>query len=205
MAARINEMKEARINASKALNALLDEQSAAKSALGNAYALAADGNDAPDVSALEAKAKALDGQVSAARKHLTVLDEQIHSEQQRIDSELAAVDIGASRTETHDNREDRPWAKGKAGLGEWAMSCLRAVQGHGVDPRLYHAAATGMGGLDPATGGYAVPVEQASEIQAAMFSQGQILSLVDARDIAGDRVVYNVMRSETSRAGLASR
>jgi HK97 family phage major capsid protein len=200
MAARINELKEARIHASKALNALLDEQSAAKAALGDAYALAADGKDAPDAAALEARAKACDGQVSAARKHLTLIDEQIHAEQQRIDADLAAALAAPRRVETYDNREDRPWAVGKAGLGEWAMACLRAAQGHGADPRLFHAAATGMGGLDPATGGYAVPIEQATEIQAAMFSQGQILSLVDARDITGDRVVYSILKSETSRA-----
>jgi HK97 family phage major capsid protein len=197
MAAPINTLKQARIDAQKALNALLDEQATAKSVLADAYAAGASGKEVEGVPALEAKAKAIDGQISASRKHVTVIDEQIHAEQQRLEDLKASMSTHIS---THDNREDRPWAKGLAGLGEWAMSCLRAAAGHGADPRLFRATATGMGGEDPATGGYAVPVEQATEIEAAMFQNGQILSLVDARDIVGDRMVYTILRSETSRA-----
>jgi HK97 family phage major capsid protein len=195
VAAKINEFRQARIDAQKALNALLDEQAQTKGALADAYAAAAAGHEAGDITTLETRAKALEERISAGRKGITTIDEQIQIEQEKLNAGISQARI----ISTHDNREDRPWALGRAGLGEWAMAAIRSASGQGTDPRLF-ATATGMGGEDPSTGAYAVPVEYATEIEQAMFQSGQILALVDVRDIVGDSMVFNIIRSETSRA-----
>lgn len=112
----------------------------------------------------------------------------------------------------HDHAEDRPWGPRlpeqasdairtqarQAALGEFAVAVYNASTGRGQDPRLF-AAATGMGTVNPADGGFAVPMEVAAGIEREMYTQGEILSRVDARDISGDSIAYTVI-DETSRA-----
>ncbi len=136
----------------------------------------------------------------AALQAVADVEERLSAEERRIEIEKARAAASPSIEVVKDNREDRPWSKGALGLGEWALSCIRARRGQGTDPRLYKAAPTGMGEAIGADGGFAVPVEQANEIQEAMFNTGAILQLVDARDITGEKMVYNIIKNETSRA-----
>jgi HK97 family phage major capsid protein len=176
MAARIHELRASREKAKAALKVRLEQ----------------------DVSACAAENRGLTDEEKGAHAKL---ESDLGAAEDLVRAEERAIELSKAGPfiQTHDNREDRPWAAGVAGLGEWAMAALRAVSGHGADPRLFRAVATGMGSEDPATGAYAVPIEYATEIQARMFETGQILSRVDARDILGDAMTYNIIRSETSR------
>jgi HK97 family phage major capsid protein len=178
---RINELRQSRIDAERAHGALLDTHLEAAKAAGRGFTA-------------EEKAEQ-----AAAEKKIADVSELVAAEEKRIAAEKArpshSIEVG------RDNRIDRPWSRGAMGLGEWAMSCLRAVSGQGTDPRLYKAAATGMGENGAgADGAFAVPGEQTTEVEAKMFETGQILSQVDARDILGDHMTYNIIRNELSRA-----
>lgn len=106
--------------------------------------------------------------------------------------------VSATFTGGTDLASERPWAEGKAGLGEFAMAVQRAHTGNGTDPRLL-ATATGMGEATGPDGGFAVPIEYAAGIEKEMYETGQVLSLVDAREISGNAISYTVQK-ETSRA-----
>lgn len=100
----------------------------------------------------------------------------------------------------HANATDAMRAEARrAALGEFAVAVYNTTTGRGADPRLF-AVATGMGTVNPADGGFAVPMEVASGIEREMFAGGEILSRVDARSITGDSIAYNVI-DETSRVG----
>lgn len=102
----------------------------------------------------------------------------------------ARVDVG------RDLAADKPWRN----LGEFCIAVQRAGMGLGLDPRLApQAAATGMGTATGEDGGFAVPIEYATGIEKEMFDVGDILSRVDARDLQGDAIAFNVI-DESSRA-----
>lgn len=182
MAARINEFKQGLIEARAAHGALLD-----------AHLKAADGKRGftPDETKAQADAETL----------VVGLGDLVAAEQKRLD--LATPLVGAppsGRIEVGaDHETERPWGEGPRAFGEFALSVKRAHLGQGIDPRLYQAAATGMGEALGPDGGFAIPVEMAAGIEREMFVEGEILSRVDVRSISGNAITYNVIR-ETSRA-----
>ena len=153
---------------------------------------------------------------------LKAIETEVASLQADIDllAKMSADDIGASTTPRIEGGEDRatlkPWGPTlhgdatddmraearQAALGEFAVAVKRQASGEGTDPRLF-AAATGMGTAVPSDGGFAVPREVASGIERDMFTQGEILSRVDARTVSGDAIAY-VVNAETSRASTRS-
>lgn len=193
MAAKINELRAQRAKLAGDANAAIRAAQAKAKVEGRSLTpeeLAADDQ-------AEAQIKALDDEIALEARLLE--RERLLGSAASPRDPVAPTVAGSGIQVGRDHAIDRPWAKGKVGLGEWAMAALNAASGRGTDPRLF-AAATGMGSEDPATGGFAVPVEQATEIEAKMFESGQILSLVDARDVMGDSVTYNIIGSQTSRA-----
>jgi HK97 family phage major capsid protein len=166
------------------------------------------------LAAATAEGRALSAEETAAQKKfsadITALDELIASTPE---DELQAavttavleagpvggprkIEVGADRSTS------KPWhAEGEieaVGFGRWLQAVRRAMSGEGVEPRLL-AGATGMGEASGPDGGWAVPVEYAAGIEKEMWETGQILSRVDARDISGNAITYNVIK-ETSRA-----
>lgn len=185
MAARINELKQARVGAHEAFERLLAAQ------------LEAAKTDGRGFSDDEKKAQ------SEAEAKVKNLDELIQAEEKRIELEKARATTGPARIEdVKDNTVVRPWhGKGESeaqGFGRWLQAVRRASNGEGTDPRLF-AAATGMGESSGPDGGWAVPVEYSAGIEKEMWDTGQVLSRVDGRDISGNAISYNVIK-ETSRA-----
>lgn len=181
----INALKQRRAEAAKAYSELLTTHTTA----------AASGAEPRGFSAEEKAAQA------TAKQKISDLDELISAEASRIELDKDRVSAGLpSRIEGgRDLAADRPWAKGQQGLGEFAHAVRNAQVGKGVDPRLYNATASGMGEAIGGDGGFAVPVEFATEIQDKMFQSGEILSRVDTRNITGNAMTYAMLK-ETSRA-----
>lgn len=193
MAMRINELRQARIDAAAALRALLDQHlQAARPA----------GSEPRGFTDEERAAQA------AAENRVTVLDGQIAVEERRLELEtaIAVAGVPPSRVSVGlPNAHRAPWhteADGEhgrhIGLGRFGMAVMRATVGQGMDPRLIQAAATGLGEATGEGGGFAVPVEYAPGIEKTMFEVGEILSRVDARTISGNAISYTVLL-ETSR------
>lgn len=135
-----------------------------------------------------------------------------HAQALKFQDEERQQGRSASRIEMgHDHAEDRAWGPRlpdnadaatraevrRAALGEFGIAIYNAATGRGQDPRLY-AAATGMNTVNPADGGFAVPQEHAVGIEREMYTQGELLSRVDARTVTGDSITYTVI-DETSR------
>ncbi len=183
---RLNELKQARIEARDTHAALLDGHLAACKTESRSFS----DEEKTAQTAAEGKVKGLDEQVGAEERRLEL-----------VRATAPSVNVGADRA------TEKPWESGPKGLGDWAMAVKRAQLGHGLDPRLahgmsreqYQAAASGMGEAYGPDGGFAVPVEQASGIEREMFTVGDLLSRVDTRDISGNAITYNIMK-ETSRA-----
>jgi hypothetical protein len=96
MAVRVNELKQRKIEAEKALNALLDEQTGAKSAYAALLQKQAAGTltdeEKPKLGDAEKAAVAFDGRISAQRKLITLAEEEHGAEVERLrkeDAELA--------------------------------------------------------------------------------------------------------------------
>lgn len=133
-----------------------------------------------------------------------------YQDEERAQGSVAALE-GDRLTLGEDRAAVRPWGPRlpaqaserverqvrQAGLGEFAIAVYNASTGRGADPRLF-AVATGMGSVNPADGGFAIPMEVAAGIEREMYETGAILSRVDARDVTGDSIAYNVV-DETSR------
>lgn len=96
MAARVNELKQRAIEARKALDAMLDEQSGAKSAYAALLARQAAGTLTDDEKAkladAEKAAAAFDGRISAQRKLVTLAEEEVATEEERIEREAKALE-----------------------------------------------------------------------------------------------------------------
>lgn len=204
---KINELKQKALDHKGALNVLLEQQSGSKakvtSLLEAQLANAATDESKKAVAAAKAEAQALDEKIATTRALVTSLEEQIHAEEQRIATETAAVVARVGHNvETHDNRQDEPWIKAgeptSLRLGRFAQAVHRAGIGHGVDPRLHKAAASGMGTASGPDGGFAVPVEDSVAIEREMFEGGQLLSRVETRTISGNAIKFTAIK-QTSR------
>lgn len=211
MAVKVNELKQKHITAKAALNTLLEQISAARAVAMpilekqmQGTALTADETKA--LTDANAKLAELSPREFAARRLEAMAEQEYQDEVERLASDdktqerQRRANGGRSRRiETHDNAEDRPWAEGQRGLGEFCQAVHRAQTGQGIDPRLIQASATGMNEVMGPDGAFALPNEQASEMEEKLFESGQILSQVDARDIGGETMTYTVVGSETSR------
>lgn len=180
----INALRQRRAEAAKALSTLVANHTAA----------ATSGEVVRGFTDAERTAQA------AARQAVTDLDELISAEAARIELDRDRVTAGAEpRIEVGRNlAAERPWGDGARGFGLFANAVRSAMTGRGVDERLYRATATGMGEAVGGDGGFAVPVEFATEIERNMFDTGAILSRVDARNITGNAMSYTMLK-ETSR------
>ena len=149
----------------------------------------------------------------AIEAELAAVNVDIQIEERALDAERALADPSATSIVMGENRaESRPWGPRmpdnasarvvaevqRAALGEFCVAVARAQQGHGFDPRL-GAVATGMNTVNGSDGGWAVPGQVAEGIERSMFEGGEILSRVDAREITGDSMTYNLLK-ESSRA-----
>lgn len=148
------------------------------------------------LTAIDAEVKALDTDIDMLRK----------LQAEEIAESAQVIEFGENRAEL------KPWGPAIAtnaseaireearviGLGEFAQAVKAAATGQRYDERL-KAAATGHGIGVGADGGFAVPQEIASGIEREMFEVGSLLSRVDARNVTGNSITYNVF-DETSRA-----
>ena len=148
-----------------------------------------------ELDTLEDKLAAIDAELVIARR----LQDDERAEGARI---VPGVDHASEKVwgpTLHRDATDAMRAQARlAGLGEFAIAVKDAMSGLGFDPRL-GATATGQGTAVGSDGGFAVPNEIAAGIERDMFTVGELLSRVDARDISGDGITYNVI-DETSRA-----
>lgn len=201
---RINALRQQRIEAAAAFRALLDQH------LG---AAASGGENGEPRTFTEAERLAQ----AAAEARVTSLDTLIQAEERRLEMETAAAVPVASSSAPRvsagpPNAGRAPWhseADGEharwVGLGRFGMAIQLAAAGHGMDPRLIQAAATGMGEATGEGGGFAVPIEYAPGIERIMFETGAILSRVDARVVTGNAISYTILlemsRVDGSRQG----
>ena len=181
----INALRQRRAEAAKALSKLLADHTTAATASTPVRGFS------PDEKTAQAD----------ARQDIANLDELIAAEAARIELDKDRVNAGATpRIEVgRDLAAEKPWNTGPKGLGEFAKAVRHAQTGNGIDPRLYNAAGSGMNEAVGGDGGFAVPVEFATEIERGMFQTGAILSRVDARNISGNAMSYTLLK-ETSRA-----
>lgn len=159
------------------------------------------------------RTEAEETELTALEGKLTALDKDIARLAKLQDDERAAASTATPLIQMGQDRNGlKPWGPElhsdatpamkktalRAGLGEFGMAVKAAYEGAGVDPRL-HAAASGLNTVNQSEGGFAVPPELAPGIEQGMFAAGEVLSRVDARDINGDSIAYNVI-DESSRA-----
>lgn len=135
-------------------------------------------------------------------------DDAIHAELTQIKAELSRWDrlheeertapvAAPASAQVRDLAVEKPWRS----LGEFLKGVHAAGIGAGIDPRLFRAAATGMGEAIGPDGGYAVPVEYAGGIEKEMWTQGEILSRVSARPVTGNNMTFNVINETARTAG----
>lgn len=98
-----------------------------------------------------------------------------------------------------DNALDRPFA----GLGDQLVAVRRAAMNpSSADPRLYQAAATGMGGAVDSDGGFLVQTDIGTEILRRTYDVGGVLSRCRRIQISGNSSGIKIPSiNETSRAG----
>jgi HK97 family phage major capsid protein len=187
VAAKLNEIKQKLIDSKKSLAALLTIQAREKGAvaalLEEQIAAGTVGTDEGKkaVGALRAQAAQNDAKVSAAQEYVLALEEQLHAEEQRISEEerasLARVAAGGGRVvTTHDNRTDRPWAS----LGEQLTAvCAAGSPGGSIDPRLFNAAATGIGTGTPSDAGFLVQSDFSTRLLERALEESQLVPMCD--------------------------
>lgn len=162
----------------------------------------------------ENRLTAIDTEIEASSAELsTVLANIQRLERYQDDERAEGARVAATRVEVgQNNAELQPWgpevgANASAetqtearqiALGRFALAVRAAGSGWGMDPRL-QAAATGGGTQSDSNLGFAVPNEVAPGIEREMYATGDLLSRVDARNITGNSITYNVF-DETSRA-----
>ncbi len=147
-----------------------------------------------ELDALEEKQEAIAADLVIARR---LQDDERHAPTIELGANREAAKAWGPTLHSDATPEMRVEAR-QAALGEFAMAVKHAMTGQQADPRLF-AAATGMGTAIPSDGGFAVPMEIAAGIERDMYTQGELLSRVDARTISGDSIAYQVI-DETSRA-----
>ena len=189
MAARINELRQSRIDGKTAAQAVLQKHLDLATAEGRGFT---------DAEKVEQK---------AVTDKVVGVDELISAEEMRLELEKATasaspnIKVGKNRATdaTWHTEADGPKEQAEAiGLGRWAQAVARASTGRGSDPRLIKAAALGMNESSGEAGGFAVPVEYSTDIEASMFKAGEILSRVDSRIVIGNAMTFTTM-NETSR------
>lgn len=209
---KIQELKRKALEARKGFHALLDQQGAIKTALGDLYGQQAQAGLtdeqraklAKDVEAKKAEASALDARVVAAREAETAAIEAVQAEDEKLSAEnetiaRARAAGGKSRIDlVHDNREDKPWAS----FGEQMQSIVRAGSpGGSVDPRLFKAGPTGGNTTVGADGGFAVQTDFSGMLMEKAVEAAQLLPLCDSVECSenSDRMEAPYI-DETSRA-----
>lgn len=93
---------------------------------------------------------------------------------------------------------ERPWAS----MGEFLQAVYHAsVAPHDIDPRLFKAAATGLGETVSSDGGYLVQHDMATELLRRTYEMGAVLSRVRRIPVSGNArgLIINAV-NETDRA-----
>jgi len=141
MAVKVNELRQRKIEAQKALDALHDEQSGAKSAYSALLEKSARGTisdeEKPKLIEAEKVAAAFDGRISAQRRLVTLAEEEHGAEEERLrieDAELAKKPSGRIKAGAPNAEEDP--RKGFRSANDCLQTILQAGRSGKPDERL---------------------------------------------------------------------
>lgn len=182
----IHALRQRKIDVTKEQRSLLDKSAAESRDLNEVEAAKFDDN----IKALASIEKSIEREervMEAERSMGAVID----------DNTEAAIRAGAPSNE-------KPKFKN---LGEQLQAVARAYQsdGRSIDPRLLHAAASGMNESVPSDGGFLVQPDFATEIFERTYNLGALMSRVNRRTVSSNGIKQNALdessRIDGSRSG----
>jgi len=134
---------------------------------------------------LEAEAK----QVRANIERLERFEKESKADQQGLGRKTKATKPAGIDIQVKNNAEDDP-SSGFNGLGDFALSVMKAVKGD-VDDRLkVLGAPSNFHRETSSTDGYMVPTQFRNEVYELVFSEPDLLSMVDSEPTSGNSVQF---------------